>query len=60
MDAASILKLLEEAVHKKQQIKISLRAAEEALTEDITRAEIETAPSTSLAHLDGTRQLYVE
>ena len=42
MDAASVLKLLKEAVHK-QQIKISLHAAEEALTEHITRGEIEVA-----------------
>jgi hypothetical protein len=35
-------KLFKEAVHK-QQVKISLHAAEEALTEGITRAEIEAA-----------------
>ena len=37
-----MLKLFKEAVHK-QQVKISLHAAEEALTERITRAEIEAA-----------------
>ena len=42
LDPASILKLFREAVQKKQ-IKISLHAAEEALTEHITRAEIEAA-----------------
>lgn len=42
MDPASILKLFTEAV-RKQQIKISLHAAEEALTERITRAEIGAA-----------------
>jgi hypothetical protein len=42
MDPASMLKLFKEAVHK-QQVKISLHAAEEALTEHITRAEIEAA-----------------
>lgn len=42
MDPASILRLFREAVHKRQ-IKISLHATEEALTEHITRAEIEAA-----------------
>ena len=42
MDPASILRLFKEAVHK-QQVKISLHAVEEALTERITRAEIEAA-----------------
>ncbi|UCC87545.1 MAG: DUF4258 domain-containing protein [Anaerolineales bacterium] len=42
MDPVSMLKVLTEAVHK-QQIKISLHAAEEALTEHITPAEIESA-----------------
>jgi hypothetical protein len=42
VDPAPILKLFIEAVHKKH-IKISLHAAEEALTEHITRAEIEAA-----------------
>jgi hypothetical protein len=42
LDPASILELFKEAVHE-QQIKISLHAAEEALTERISRAEIEAA-----------------
>jgi hypothetical protein len=42
LDPASILRLFREAVQK-QQIKISLHATQEALAEDITRAEIEGA-----------------
>jgi hypothetical protein len=42
LDPASIRQLFKEAVHK-QQIRISLHAAEAALTEHITRVEIEAA-----------------
>lgn len=42
MDAASILDLFKRAV-REQQLKISLHAVEEALAENITRAEIEAA-----------------
>jgi mitochondrial fission protein ELM1 len=42
LDAAAILDLLKLAVNERQ-IKISLHAAEEALAEEITRHEIETA-----------------
>jgi hypothetical protein len=42
LDTAAILKLFKEAVQK-QQIKISLHAAEQALAEYITRPEIEAA-----------------
>jgi hypothetical protein len=40
LDAEALLNLLRQAVHQ-QQIKISLHAAEEALSEHITRPEIE-------------------
>jgi hypothetical protein len=42
MDAAAILDVLRQAVHR-QQVKISLHAAKEALAEHITRPEIEAA-----------------
>lgn len=42
MDASAILELLKQAVVERQ-VKISLHAAEEALAEEITRREIESA-----------------
>jgi hypothetical protein len=42
LDPAAILQRLIEAVYK-QQLRISIHAAEEALAEEITRIEIEAA-----------------
>ena len=46
MDTASILTLFNQAVQE-QRIKISLHAAEEALSENICRRDIETAMMTA-------------